>query len=259
MANCLLDLPPEILAEIFKVLSVRSILRFSQTCRFARRLANSNLHTVSLAVQPIHSGAAEQYCSQKHCVRILNAHTYDYKVLFMFHNALLTSVVTRHADGLHTLDLSIWTLTMPIARAISRLLALRDLSIRVEDDLYARAVPRSHIAVERREQDSAWNLLGQKAAWRARLQRLKIQNADLNSKQLTKLLEHSRCCEELWLSGCKFIGNDIWDFLGYEWVGRIRLQSLHIAESCWSLDESSLKAIGGLTDLQVGGRTFARL
>lgn len=253
MACRLLDLPPELLAKILKLLPVRSLLRFSQLCRLARTLANSNVHTVSLAVQAIHNPTDEQHCDQKHCVRILDAHAFDYKVLFEFHNALLTSVVLRHADSVHTLDLSIWTLTDPIAQAISGLFALREFSVKIEDDLCARAVPKSCIAVERREQENAWNFLCRKAVWRTRLHRLKVQNADLNSKQLTKLLGPSHCCEELWLSGCRLIGNDIWNFLGHEWKGRTRLQSLHVADSCWSLDENSLSAISGLTGLQVCG------
>lgn len=252
MAYCLLDLPPELLAHILKSLPVRSLLKFSRTCRLAHTLANSNLHTVSLAVQPIRSRASEEYCNQKHCVRISNAHTYHYNLLFKFHNALLTSVITRHAYSLHTLDISIWTLTTPIAQAISGLVALRDVSIRLEDDLYVRAVPRTRVAMERKEQNNAWNLIGQNAVWRARLQSLKIQNADMSSKQLAELLKRSHSCKKLWLIGCKFIEKDIWDFLGYEWIGRSSLQNLHIAGCCWPLEQHGLKAISELVGLQVG-------
>ncbi|KAI8937762.1 hypothetical protein NX059_005462 [Plenodomus lindquistii] len=250
MAYNLLDLPPEILAQILKSLSVRSLLQFSQTSRLSRILANSNLHTLSLAIQPIRSRAAEEYCEQMHCVRIPNANTYDYNVLFKFHNALITSVLTRHADTLQTLDLSLWTLTIPIAKAISSSFGLRNLSIRVEDDLYARAVPRSSMALEKKEQDEAWSLLGQKAVWKRRLRSLKIQNADLTTGQLANLLEDSRWCEDVWLAGCKFIGRDVWVFLGREWAGRTVLQRLHVAECGGPLEEASLEAISGLTGLQ---------
>ncbi|KAF2856725.1 hypothetical protein T440DRAFT_382777 [Plenodomus tracheiphilus IPT5] len=250
MAHSLLDLPPELLSQVLRSLPVRSLLRFSQTSRMSRVLANSNLHTLSLAIQPIRSRAAEEFCAQKHCVRMPNASTYSYDVLLKFHNALLTSVITRHADTLHTLDLSIWTLTRPVAKAISELCALRDLSIRVEDDLYARAVPRSSMAVEREEQNKGWTLIGQTAVWKRRLQRLKVLNADLTADQLAKLLGGSRWCEEIWLGGCKFIGRDIWTFLGHEWEGRTALQRLHVADCGWPLDKESLEAIGGLSALQ---------
>lgn len=251
MARSLLDLPPELLSQILSILSVRSLLKFSQTSRLSRTLANSNLHTLSLAIQPLRSRAAANYCEQKHCVRVQNANICDYGMLLKFHNALLTSVVTRHADAMQALDLSIWTLTVPIANAVSNLFALRSLSIRIEDDLYARAMPRSSIAFEKEEQDKAWDLLGQNAVWKHRLRRLKIQNADLTTEQLARLLEQSKGCEELWLSGCKFISKDVWVFLGNEWEGRTTLHRLHVAECEWPLDEESLEAISGLTGLQV--------
>ncbi|KAH9868418.1 hypothetical protein J1614_007490 [Plenodomus biglobosus] len=250
MARSLLDLPPELLYQILSLLPVRSLLKFSQTSRLSRTLANSSLHTLSLAIRPVRSRAAANNCEQKHCVRVPNANVYDYGMLLTFHNALLTSVVTRYADAMQALDLSIWTLTVPIANAVSNLFALRSLSIRVEDDLYARAVPRSSIALEKEEQDKAWDLLGQNAVWKHRLQRLKIQNADLTTEQLARLLERSRCCKELWLSGCKCISKDVWVFLGNEWEGRTTLHRLHVAECGWPLDEESLEAISGLTGLQ---------
>lgn len=250
MTRSLLDLPPELLSQILESLPVQALLRFSQTSRLARTLANSNLHTLNLAIKPICGRAANDYCEQRNCIRIPDASTYDYGVLLQFHNALLVSVVTRHAVMLRTLDLSLWTLTTPIAEVISTLFALRDLSIKVEDDLYARSVPRSSIALEKKEQNKAWDLLGLGAVWKPRLRRFKIQNADLTTAQLRKLLEHSRYCEEIWLGGCRFIDKDVWVFLGHEWEGRSTLQRLHVAHCGFLIEEKSLEAISGLTGLQ---------
>ena len=50
MVRQLLELPPELLVQTLALLSLHDLLKFSQTSRYSRLLANSNLHTLSLGV-----------------------------------------------------------------------------------------------------------------------------------------------------------------------------------------------------------------
>lgn len=251
MVHHVLELPPELLNLILASLPVRSLLKFSETSRYTRVLANSNLHILQLGIEPIRALNRNKYSDDEIYMRIPHARTYDYTTLLKFHNALVHSILVRHADTLRTVNLSLWTISTPIAKGLSALYALQNLSIRIEDDMYARAVPRPYIALERREQHKAWNLLGQTAVWKDRLRTLKIENADLNISQLAALLQYNRRCQEMWLGGCRYIGKDLWQFLGCEWDGRLALRSLHVAECGRSLVEEDLAAISGLRSLQV--------
>ena len=247
----LLDFPSELLAQILALLPVRTLLNFSETSRYARSLANGNLSTISLDIHPIRPRNLGKSPEKENCVRIPEVHTYDYQTITYFHDALVRNILLRHAEMLQVLDLSIWTFTIPIAMEISRLLALQKLSIRIEDDAYARAVPRAFLPLERLEQDEAWDLLGQTAEWRDRLRVLKIENADLTMPHLVELLEQNHSCRELSLSGCRFIGEELWNFLGYAWIGGDFLQRLHVADCGGCLNERVLKTIVSLSGLQV--------
>lgn len=251
MQGRLLELPDELLAHIISLLPIRALLKFSEVTKYARSIAVSNLHTLSLGIQPIRAHRSIKSSDCEFRVRIPDAQTYDYTTLLTFHNALFKSILMRHAATLRTVNLSIWTLTRSIAETIANLGALRHLSIKVEDDRYARAVPRSQIAAERLEQSKAWDLLGQTALWQERLQSLKITTADLTISQFAGLLSNSRRCREVSLSGCRFIGRELWQFLGQDWDGRGALQTLHVAECSGCLDEKALSAISGISGLQV--------
>lgn len=184
-------------------------------------------------------------------VRIPQAHIYDYSTLLYFHNALFRSILLRHGSMLQNLDLCLWTLSTKIAKAIAQLSALRTLSIRIEDNQYARAVPRTCMARERLEQDRAWSVLAGSAVWTHHLHALRIEKADLNHEQLATLLRGGRSCRELALSRCNFIGKELWEFLGGAWKGRTALQRLSVAECGSVLDDAALNAIGRLEGLQV--------
>ncbi|KAF1942154.1 hypothetical protein EJ02DRAFT_346160 [Clathrospora elynae] len=249
MSSNLLSLPSELLSQILARLPMRSLLKFAETSRRAHFLANANLHTLSLGIHTL-SGSSEV---SKHpydvWLRIPDAHTYDYMTLLSFQSALLRSILLRHDSVLQTVTLSIWTLTTKTAEAIARLIALRSLSIRIEGGAYGLNVPRSHMAIERVEQRKAWSLLSSKAVWRSRLYTLRLENADLNTEQLVDMLRETRCCAELWLSWCRFVGKELWKFLG-EWRGNRALRVLGLAECGGVLSEATLGVIGGLGGLQ---------
>ncbi|KAF2192544.1 hypothetical protein K469DRAFT_313606 [Zopfia rhizophila CBS 207.26] len=188
-------------------------------------------------------------------VLIPEAQEYDYMTLLAFHTALTKSVLVRHCNVRH-LDLSLWTLSTPIAKALSGLPALRALSLRIEGFPHVRAVPRSRGAAQRGEQRAAWELLANEAVWAPRLSALRIEGGELSTKQLTVLMSKSRWCREIWLCKCNMIGKYVWSFLGSEWEGRAALRILGIIRCGGQLDEEVLDIIGKLDGLQVSRPSF---
>lgn len=254
MSNQLLDMPPELIMLILRSLPVNSLLKFSETSKYARFLANSSLHTLQLGIRPILSKqvtTATEYTSDRINVRIKGALNYDYTTLLNFHNALVQSILVRHADTLQTLDLSLWTLTKPIAESIAKLRALRHLTIRLEDNVFVRAVPRRCVAWERRQQDRAWKLLVDTATWKHRLRSLKLVNTEITTDQLTVLLSGTHQCQDLHLKRCRYVDSGLWECLGdTSWLGRTALQRLVLDESGGVLAEGAFKVIGGLKGLR---------
>ncbi|KAL6712453.1 hypothetical protein ACN47E_000330 [Coniothyrium glycines] len=251
MAQKLLDLPLELLINILGHLPVRSLLHFSETSQYSRFLANSNLQTLKLGVRSPRSRNIIRTGSERINIRIKDALDYDYTTLLNFHTTLVQGIIVRHADMLHTLDLSLWTLTKPIAEAITKVSALRNLSIRLEEDVYVRAVPRSCVARDRIEQDRAWTLLVESATWKYRLRSLKLESTEITTEQLTTLLDGSRQCAELHLSRCRYVTSEVWDLLGNQsWSGRLALRKLTLDESGGVLKDAAFQAISLLVGLQ---------
>lgn len=291
MTTPLLSFPPELLVNVLSFLPIPALLKFSETSRYSHSLANASLHTLSLGIHPsrvsgLISNLAATQCPQPKkvgssfslldpcaqaiwrttedpdahvtnngpyqvSVLIPDAQAFDYTTLVSFHTALTKSVLIRHGATLRNLELSLWTLTAPIAKALSTLSALRALSIRIEDFPHVRAVPRRLIASQRVEQRKAWDTLVKTAVWAPRLTALRIEGGDISTNQLRTLLQKSRWCRELWLCKCSLIGKEFWRFLGNEWEGRTALRILTIMRCGAHLDEEILNIIGSLRDLQV--------
>ena len=199
----LLDLPTEIISQILAPLPTSSLLRFSETSHHARTLANANLHTLSLGIAPptlsrpkllnidqTSEPASTTSNSTKSpysiWLQIPKAQTYEYRTLFNFQSALVTSILKRHGTMLQHLEISVWALTLPMAKAIKGLRALRTFSLRIESGVrYVRGVSRSRIAVEREEQGKAWEVLTESAPeWSGRLTTLRLENCDVRAEQL---------------------------------------------------------------------------
>lgn len=192
-------------------------------------------------------------------VLIPNAEAYDHTTLISFNSALTKSILTRHGGTLRNLDLSLCTLTTPIAASIAKLSALRVLSIRIEDISHVRTVPRSRMASQRAEQRVAWDILTDNPAWAPRLEGLRIEGGEVSTTQLSQLLTGSRWCRELWLSKCSSIGEELWNWLGSGWEGSDSLHILAVMRCGGQLGEVALDVIGELRSLQVrssckGGR-----
>ncbi|KAF2867216.1 hypothetical protein BDV95DRAFT_503111 [Massariosphaeria phaeospora] len=252
MARSLLNMPPELLVQILAFLPVQALLKFSQTSQYSHSLAKSSLHTLALGIHTTRVSSAPPHEDDPYNVSVVipDAQAFDYLTLLSFHTALTTNILFRHGSTLRNLHLSLWTLTEPTSRALASLSALRVLSIRIEAFPHLRAVPHSRFAQQRVEQHKAWSLLASTAAWAPRLHALRIDGAELNTRQLTTLLRPSRWCRELWISNCAMVGPELWTFLASEWEARSALQVLGVMNCGGQLDEHVLDLIGALDGLQ---------
>ncbi|KAF2109236.1 hypothetical protein BDV96DRAFT_652090 [Lophiotrema nucula] len=183
-------------------------------------------------------------------VLIPDSQVFEYVTLLSFHTALTKSILLRHGGTLRNLDLSLWTLTKPIAKALSNLTAVRALSIRIEEFPHVRAVPRSRIARQRVHEREAWDVLTSQAIWAPRVTALRLEGGELDTAQLTTLLSKSRWCRELWVCKCPGVGKEVWSFLANEWEGRTALKILGVMKCGSQLDEAVLEMIGELKGLQ---------
>ncbi|KAF2501123.1 hypothetical protein BU16DRAFT_533833 [Lophium mytilinum] len=186
-----------------------------------------------------------------HAVHVLipDAHTFDPSTLLAFHNALISSVITRHKTTLRHLDLSLWSLTPQIAHALKALPALRTLSLRIEDP-HARSTSRRIRLAHRLEECVAWDILAEDAGWAAALRALRIDGAQIGTAQLGRILSCNRLCRELWVCKCHNVDRGVWRYLGGEWKGRKGLQVLGVLKSFVDVEEEDLRFIGGLDGLK---------
>jgi hypothetical protein len=166
-------------------------------------------------------------------VRVAEAHIYDFDTLVNFNSALLSSILIRYSSALQTLDISVWTLTVTVAEAISNLAVLQSFSITLEE------LPSHHISVE--NQNKAWEVIARSSAWTGRLRSLRIQNAGLYPSQLINTLENNACCQDLQIINCNAVGRALWDFLGGIWKGQPRYERSpsRIAAALWVSGHSS--------------------
>jgi hypothetical protein len=175
---------------------------------------------------------------------------YDYGTLINFHSALLSNILARHNNALRNIDITIWSFTVPIAKAIAKLHALRRLSITIQDCYFARSAQRKYA----HEQSAAWEVLAN--SWSGSLQSLSIENTDIEELQLFKLLARNSTCRELRLRSSSSIGEGLWDFLGGKWLGRNTLRILAAGGCGGDLNEAALESIGSMKQLQVRKKTL---
>lgn len=236
MPLVLLDLPPELLIQILTALPTKPLLKFAQTSQYARSLAYSNLHTLSLAILPSHrsswynklfSTQHEQkppshpdYDPHKVLIRIPQAWNFDYPTLTKFNNKIIASILYRHGCTLQSLDLTLWTLSVPIAQALAALPALRSLSVRIEN---VQPTPRTHLSSQRKEEQKAWAALASAPGFTWQLRALRIENAELGAAQLGSILNGPRFLSELVLSRCDMLTSSLWDTARLEGLLHLRV------------------------------------
>ncbi|KAF1833777.1 hypothetical protein BDW02DRAFT_622729 [Decorospora gaudefroyi] len=248
----ILSLPTEVLHQILQPLPIPSLLAFSSTCHHAHHLATTNLHTLSLGIRPLATPPTHNPGPYEIWLRIPKTHAYDYTTLFNFQSALFSSILGRHGALLQHLDLCIWALTGPMGHAIANLSALRTLGLRVENAAYGRALPpRACVALERSEQAKAWAVLSRSAVWRERLLCLRLENVEVGVEALAGVLAEARCCREVRLRGCRFLGRELWGVLGSgRWAGGDSLRVLGVADCGLVLGEEAWEGIGRLGALR---------
>ncbi|USP82603.1 hypothetical protein yc1106_09877 [Curvularia clavata] len=250
----ILSLPTEILGQILSLLPVCSLLRFSCTSRYSYAMATANLRTLSLGIAPYHphlpSKSLPHTYPYESWLRIPNMQDYTYNTLFNFQSALVSSLLVRYAAMLQHIDLSVWSLSVPMANALRSLHALKTLALRFDSGSHGRSAHRCHIAAERAEQRKAWEVLAQNPpVWSRRLCALKLENADLSTEQLGVLLAESGECREVVLERCSGVGSEFWPFL-QSWRGRERLRVLELSDCGGLLGEETVTTIRSLKGLE---------
>ena len=260
MPLSLLDLPPELLLQILSTLPTNPLLRFAQTSQYARKLAYSNLHVLFLAISPSCQSpwynklipdayspklpSHPDYNPHKLLIRIPQAWDFDYSTLLTFHNKITTSILHRHASTLRKIDLTLWTLSIPIAKALTDLPALRDLSIRIES---MQIIPRACLALQRKEEHEAWGLLASTPAFLSQICTLGIENAQVDVHQLRALVSGIKTLRELRLSKCGMLTSSIWNISSLTCLRHLCITdclNMHV-------NETALETISRMHKLQV--------
>jgi len=253
MALPLLNMPPEILLQILSHLPIAPLLRFAQTSSYARSLAFTDLHALSLAILPCHRAPWHTNLpTTQHkpihrlqaAIHIPQASDFDYPTLLTFHNKLVASILTRHACTLQKLELSLWTLSPGIARALTSLPALRKLRIRIER---TQAVPRAYVALQRTEESAAWTALACAPSWMHSLRVLSIEDAGVGAAQLLGIVDGAAKLCDLRLSSCDMLTSSIWDaerFGGLQYLRITECANVHV-------NEAALRVISKMRTLQV--------
>lgn len=183
-------------------------------------------------------------------IHIPDATTYSYTTLTDFQSALTCSILTRHAVGIRHSELSIWALTVPIAKALAELTALQSLTITIAKCPHVRLVPRSCILSQRKEEKKAWAILAKSETVFARLKNLKVEGAELDIRSLVGILQGSPC-RTVSLSKCNVIGRELWDVVRNEWTGWTKLESFCVSECGGILDHSTLSSLSAMKNLKV--------
>jgi hypothetical protein len=273
MARSLLQLPSELLTQILATLPVKALLAFGKSSRYTRRLVISNFHALTVA---FHSSRCSDVShrqattsNKKRALPIVLANerpdpdsilirldpTYDFAILLNLHCALVENLLLRYS-ALRRLDMTLWTLTVPMAKAIAHLSALRELSIRIDKGV---SIPNSYKMIEGLEQPKAWDALVQNAVWAPTMRSLRLENTRIDAVHLIELLQFNSRLRELCLSSCAFVDGLLLEFMGSAWCGRTGLRTLKLEECDDVLDGNALEAIGKLSGLQVSNSIHASI
>jgi hypothetical protein len=266
MTCSLLQLPPELLAQILEDLPVKALLKFGEASHRTNRLVVSNFHNLAFSFHtnrrtPPSNRTVNTFnkksSSQPHRVNTERSPyevlihldpTYECIILLNLHCALTRSLLLRYS-ALRTLEMSLWALAAPMAKALARLSGLRELSIRIDETTF---ISHYHEPIRDIVQQQAWDALAAHAVWAPSVRCLRFANCHIDSVQLIRLLSPGRRLGELGLSACPFVDERVLEFMGCNWRGREGLQTLALAECDDALGGGALEAIDDLSGLQVG-------
>ncbi|KAF2141660.1 uncharacterized protein K452DRAFT_227808 [Aplosporella prunicola CBS 121167] len=192
-------------------------------------------------------------CTVAHVIP--SASNFQPHTLLAFHTALTSSILARYRVSLRHLELSVWALTPPVAKALAQLHNLRCLSLRVEDP-FGRGFLRRWVINWGHDGDGKagtgveWNELA--LAWK-RLQVLRVSGADVSDWQLCQIVKNNAGLKELWLNKCPAVGRELLTFLGGEWEGRAGLETLGLVDCNLDADvnDEVVRHVGGLSNLKL--------
>jgi hypothetical protein len=270
MPCSLLQLPPELIAQILAYLPVKALLRFGEASHCTNRLVIPNFHNLAVSfhtnrcTRPNNRTTAtfnKKPPSQPdrankepnpHEVSIKLDPTYECIILLNLHCALMKTLLLRYS-ALHTLEMTLWTLNVPMAKALAHLPGLRELSIRIDETAF---IPQYHESSRYTVQRQAWDTLAIHAVWAPCVRRLHFTNCDIDSMQLIRLLRTSSRLGGLGLSQCPFVDERLLEFMGCDWRGRKGLRTLLLAECDDALGGMALDAIDDLSGLQVSELSY---
>ncbi|KAF1991831.1 hypothetical protein K402DRAFT_399797 [Aulographum hederae CBS 113979] len=266
-STLLLNLPAEVAILILSYLPLRTLLDFSLTSHASHTLAAAALQTLSIGVYPTRicslisqlstssidirsSSEIAAHPDQSANVIIPDAYAHDPATLVAFHDRLLSTVLTRYCSSLRTLQLSIWTLSMPVARALAKCKSLERLTLLVENPFQRsrgfRFVREGRPNQLPAESPEAWDLIS--GTW-SRLEKLKLEGAGVMMEQVEALVRPNRRLKELWLKDCGRVGARLFHFLA-EWPGRESLERLTFSR-CGDVNEGILECIDKLPRLKL--------
>ncbi|KAF1815521.1 hypothetical protein P152DRAFT_455234 [Eremomyces bilateralis CBS 781.70] len=267
----LTSLPPEVLLDILAYLPLRSLLSFGQASKISHQLASCAMHRLSLGIFPTRlSGILSRLSgvstldlySPSHLedvqddtriasIVIPDAATLNSYSLLAFHNALISAVLSRYAYSLRDLDLTIWMLTPPIAKALGSARGLKRLRLRVENPFKLRGGLRAGDRdVQRRlppEKGGLWDTFP--GSWH-KLEGLMIDGSIIGLDTLQGILKGCGCLKELWLKNCPNISGKLVEFLANDWNGAYALEGLGLA-NCGIVHDDDLEPIIHLTRLKL--------
>jgi F-box associated protein len=241
------DLPPELILRILSQLALRPLLDFSLVSNNCHALSRLSMRRLSFGIFPtrlsshisrlststtlrdiVHGRPDRFIIAEENCVTLVipEADILDIATQVCFHDALNRAVLDRYANGLRVLDLSVWRMERGIARALSGLMGLQSLTLKIENPFFRRRVSRTDDSLLQ-EQRGVWSLLA--GAW-TRLRVLRLEGVSATAEELLDTISGNDDIEELWLTRCDRLAGEVLGMLD-QWEVCPRLKYLGVVES----------------------------
>jgi hypothetical protein len=120
MSASLLNLPPELLIPTLSLLPIRDLLKFSQSSRYARSLANESLHTLDLEFSP--PSYLDDICLSSHLIPVNLSNRFSSSRIMTLaekHTHIHTATLDRRGREASTGNKMVYKTTIKIHNAYS--------------------------------------------------------------------------------------------------------------------------------------------
>lgn len=255
------SLPPELIREVISYLPIASLLAFGLTSKEHHAIQCCSLFTLRLGVFPsrlagmmsLMEAAADT--SSIHSVQMVlpKTQTRTKDMIIRTQNAVVQKVVDKHRQNLRDLEIALWDLQKPSACAVSRLVNLRRLSIRL-DHPHTRHANVDRDFWEISPMSTVWNTFFARPDERkvfGRLQSLHLERAGITDYQLQQVLKNNPMISDLRLRKCLVLTRETFEHLARDETNK-RLETLHFT---WhrgdAIDDAILDYIEKLPKLKV--------